>query len=750
MLIMDEQKNLLIVNGITLAQTGSTPPFNGNSNMEENKYKRDISQARDHILPQIVGLTREVEARQSDDFLSEIYFKVNYPKTFLAKSYQVESIYRGAGLKLIGSASWIDNNDEFGKSDFLLGSRDSIESFTDLVRNTTVQVQQKEIRRMEEISLLNPTFAVEGSEDTENVYELRFHEVKDIDELIERFINITHIDIDEITVRQTEDRTVFIVCRLTADVIHRLRTFNPLRSLYSANNREILAQGESLEQVRNNYKEVSLSQDEMRKLPWIGMIDGGVSKLNGFFATVEQVHEASEPANGEFMEHGSSVASVILYGDLSEDVDEILRPSFRIQSIRALPSESDIEFNLLTLDRMIAEIIPKYENIKVWNLSIGPVGPVQDEVVSSLTQLLDEVAYKYDVIFVIAAGNTGDQNGVGRRIQIPADSVNNITVAAYYNHNGKRDVAPYNSVGLGREGGKLKPDLIDHGGLLPLDPVYTISSYAYALNKMHGTSFAAPHIARKLALILNDYPNFSVWEARALLEHSIALRITDLKAIQYESKGEFSGGTSQLIASLPDEVRIMYSGEISAKSYLILPIPLPDNTIARKAQITWTIVTKSKVNPNNTDRYTEYGIEDAFYPDAEKYPFTKTGETTVQVNLASDEGIAQAEILLAQGFKQSVYPKREPTKYMDETERRNELLKWDTTKTQRIGKMVSSLNNPFIRLHGLSRSDNRDRINYSVIVTVKLINDVNIYQNVLTRYKSLQPVQTQSENRLQV
>ena len=87
---------------------------------------------------------------------------------------------------------------------------------------------------------------------------------------------------------------------------------------------------------------------------------------------------------------------------------------------------------------------------------------------------------------------------------------------------------------------------------------------------------------------------------------------------------------------------------------------------------------------------------------------------------------------------------------MDETERRNELLKWDTTKTQRIGKMVSSLNNPFIRLHGLSRSDNRDRIKYSVIVTVKLINDVNIYQNVLTRYKSLQPVQTQSENRLQV
>lgn len=747
---MDEQKNLLIVNGITLAQTGSTPPFSGNSNMEENKYKRDISQARDHILPQIIGLTHEVEARQIDDFLSEIYFKISYPKTFLAKSYQVESIYRGAGLKLIGSASWVDNNDEIGKSDFLLGSKDSIDSFVALVRNTTVQVQQKEIRRMEEISLLNPTFAVESSEQIADIYELSFHEIKDIDELIKRFINITHIDIDNLTVRQTEDKTLFIVCRLTADVIRKLRTFNPLRSLYSANNREILAQGESLEQVRNNYKKMSLSQDEIKKLPWIGMIDGGVSKSNDFFATVEQFHEASEPANGEFMEHGSSVASVILYGDLSENIDEILKPSFRIQSIRALPSASDIEFNLLTLDQMIAEIIPKYKNIKVWNLSIGPVGPVQDEVVSSLTQLLDEIAYKYDVIFVIAAGNTGDQNGIGRRIQIPADSVNNITVAAYYNHNGKRDVAPYNSVGLGREGGKLKPDLIDHGGLLPLDPVYTISSYAYALNKMHGTSFAAPHIARKLALILNDYPNFSVWEARALLEHSIALKITDLKAIQYESKGELNGGTSQLIASLPDEIRIMYSGEISAKSYLILPIPLPYNTIARRAQITWTIVTKSKVNPNNTDRYTEYGIEDAFYPDAEKYNFTKTGETTIPVDLSSDEGMAQAEILLAQGFKKSVYPKRETTKYMDETERRNELLKWDTTKTQRIGKMVSSLNNPFIRLHGISRSDNRDRINYSVIVTVRLINDMNIYQNVLTRYKSLQPVQIQSENRQQV
>ena len=292
--------------------------------------------------------------------------------------------------------------------------------------------------------------------------------------------------------------------------------------------------------------------------------------------------------------------------------------------------------------------------------------------------------------------------------------------------------------------------MIDHGGLLPVDPIYTISSFEYLLNKVHGTSFSAPHAARKLALILNEYQDFSVWEARALLEHSLALKISSAKDIPYESKGEFDSDYTQLVASNEDEIRIMYSGPISAKGYVILPIPIPDDTISKTAIFTWTLVTKTKVNPDNTDRYTEYGIEDDFYPNADKYPFRKKGNNPIIVDLSSEEGKAQAEVLLEDGFKKSSYPQKQSSKYLDETERRNKFLKWDTTKTQRISKRVSGLNKPFIRLHGLSRSDSRDRIEYALIVTVRFTNDTNIYSNVMSQYPILQPIQMRLEDRQKI
>ena len=160
-------------------------------------------------------------------------------------------------------------------------------------------------------------------------------------------------------------------------------------------------------------------------------------------------------------------------------------------------------------------------------------------------------------------------------------------------------------------------------------------------------------------------------------------------------------------------------------------------------------MTKTKINPDNTDKYTEYGIEDDFYPNADKYPFRK-GDKTIYVDLSSEEGKASAEVLLEEGFKKSSYPKKQPSKYLDETERRNKFLKWDTSKTQRIRKRVHGLKRPFIRLHGLSRSENRDRIEYVLVVTVRFVKDTSIYDNVMSKYPILQSIQVRSEGRQQV
>lgn len=747
---MAEKSNPLIINGRALAIPGVTPSFGGDSNAEERKFKRSLDQARDHLLPQLNQLKSEIKSLPSTNFLKNIYFRVSYSNAFLAKSYQVSSIYRESKLKVTGSATWIDNDGKEGRSDYLFGSKENIDFLINQINNTTKKNQAKEIRRMEEISLLKPSISDENNSVERKTYELVFHSVEDIEEFITKFEKITGLGQDEFSIIQTENNVIFIVCNLTNYELKKLEKFNPLRAAYTSESRDYLSANFSPEQIINKYSISNMNEDKIRTLPWIGLIDGGISKSNNYFKSITQIDESKIQPTSYYVEHGSSVASVLLFGDLYEQGEDELTPAFRIQSVRALPSEEDMEFNLLTLDQMILDIIPKYSNIKVWNLSIGPVGPVQDEVVSSLTRILDQIAYENDILFVIAAGNTGTQTGIAKRIQIPGDSVNNLTVSAYYEHREKKITSPYSSIGLGREGAKLKPDLIDHGGLLPIDPIYTISSFDYLLNKVHGTSFSAPHVARKLALILDKYPDFNVWEARALLEHSLALRISSAKDIPYESKGEFDNDSAQLLTSSNDEVRIMYSGTISAKGYVVLPIPVPEKTTSKSAIFTWTIVTKSKVNPDNTDKYTEYGIEDDFYPNSERYPFRKKGSNTIEVDLSSEEGKAQAEVLLEEGFKKSAYPKKQTSKYLDETERRNAFLKWDTTKTQRVRKIVSSLNKPFLRLHGLSRSDNRDRIEYALVITVRYTNDTNIYSNVMSQYPILQPIQMRLEDRQQI
>ncbi|KXF71373.1 S8 family peptidase [Enterococcus faecalis] len=739
-----EKKNPLIINGRALAEIGHEPGRGGNSEFEERKYKRSLEEARDYLLPQMSSLKNNINSLSMDNRLNDIYFKINYPNAFLAKSYEVSSIYSSSKIEVVGSCTWIDNEGKEGRSDLLRGSEESIELLQNFIGSTKLKQQQKEIRRMEEIAILNPLISFDN-ENKESIYELSFYSVTDTNELIKKIEDKLSVSSKNYNVLEMEDGTVFVVLKLSNEKLKQMENFNPLRSSYAVNKRDFISASFSQSSVRNNYQYKHMDEEELKQLPWIGMIDGGVAKEQSFFATVNHIHESEAPSSEKYIEHGTSVASVLLYRDLEEEGTQELKPDFRLQSIRALPSELDIEFNLVTLDKLIKEIVPLYSNIKIWNLSIGPQGPVLDEVVSSLTRILDQVAYENDIIFVIAAGNTGSDSGISRRIQIPGDSVNNITVLAYFKQQDKLTTSEYSSIGPGREGAKLKPDILDHGGLLPIDPIYTISSYSYLLNKVHGTSFAAPHVARKLGLILNHYPELNVWQARALLEHSLALKIDSERDIFIDAKGEFDGGEEQLLFSNKDEIKVLYSGKISAKGYVLLPIPIPDNTDSKTATITWTIVTKTKVNPSSTDKYTEYGIEDDFYPNSEKYVYRKEKNVRT-VNLSNEDADNQVETLIKEGYRKASYPVKENPKYIDESDRRKNLLKWDTCKTQRVRKLVKSLYKPFIRLHGLSRSDTRDRIEYALVVTVRYHDDAELYTNVMNKYAILQPLNVQQTN----
>lgn len=151
------ERNPLIINGTILAREGNPLPPRGGDFDEEKKYKRNLREAQVFLRTKISRMKNVVKGISPELKLSnENFFKIDYPSAFLAKSYQVSSIYKFADLKIVGSSSWIDDDGEEGKSDFLSGSYEQIELFESVIENPEAKIHKKEIRRMENIELLKP------------------------------------------------------------------------------------------------------------------------------------------------------------------------------------------------------------------------------------------------------------------------------------------------------------------------------------------------------------------------------------------------------------------------------------------------------------------------------------------------------------------------------------------------------------------------------------------------------------------
>jgi hypothetical protein len=221
--------------------------------------------------------------------------------------------------------------------------------------------------------------------------------------------------------------------------------------------------------------------------------------------------------------HGTGMASLILHGDLeaSEGVLErklyirpIFRPDPRARDFGLLPCETVSEDELVVdlLHRALRRI---YEgdgeepaaapSIRVINLSIGILDRPFENMLSPLARLIDWLSWKYNVLFIVSAGNrlhdvvldvprdsfrnqtpaqiqehvlkslAGD--GRNRRLLSPAESVNCLTVGAVHSDCSHRSPAnsfidpfvdesmpsPINAHGLGFRRA-IKPEVLHDGG----------------------------------------------------------------------------------------------------------------------------------------------------------------------------------------------------------------------------------------------------------------------------------------------
>ncbi len=244
-------------------------------------------------------------------------------------------------------------------------------------------------------------------------------------------------------------------------------------------------------------------------------------------------------------DHGTFVAGLIVWGDkLNPHLPRLGDSSCAVFDLQVMPNTNpargDIgtlgESELLqSLDTALKQLANHY---KVWNLSLGTDELCSTDEFSELAKQLDDLQEKYQVTFVISAGNfdtaplldyprTGSQITVGR-ITAPADSVLGVTVGSVshidYARGGPRLHCPsaFSRHGAGPNH-IIKPDLVHYGGSCSTDNQHQVgirSVYDQGTAEDLGTSFAAPLVARSLAQIVHQVtPAPSPVLARALLTH---------------------------------------------------------------------------------------------------------------------------------------------------------------------------------------------------------------------------------------
>jgi hypothetical protein len=305
--------------------------------------------------------------------------------------------------------------------------------------------------------------------------------------------------------------------------------------------------------------------------PIVCVVDSGVTSGNPFLKPV--IHPdlsksflRQQPANpNDEHGHGSAVASLAAYYGLNLAAGAENTPRLWIASARILDADNQIEDERL-FSRVLEEVVEYFvpRGVKVFCLAVGDHTKIWGDATrralprkSWVARRIDQLSRKHDVVFVTCTGNItvtelsefakqgavypacfGTSDG---HLLDPGQAALAITVGSI--SQGTTIVAGRDSRALAlrnqpspftRSGpgicGEIKPELVEYGGNLALD---TLSGHVRenrglqvvaasrqltpAVAFCTGTSFAAPRIAHRLALIGQDLRSLGIEPSAPLL-----------------------------------------------------------------------------------------------------------------------------------------------------------------------------------------------------------------------------------------
>lgn len=255
--------------------------------------------------------------------------------------------------------------------------------------------------------------------------------------------------------------------------------------------------------------------------PIVAMLDGlplaNHPRLQGRLIIDDLDQWANDYPAAERM-HGTAMASLIAWGELDEGGSALAAPIYARPIMRPDPGSHPRE-ECTPDDRLLVDLVhvavrrmfegtpdspPVAPTVRVINISVGDRHRPFAGELSPWARLLDWLAHKYKVLFIVSSGNRADdlvlkvtrdslrnlsqeeqatasmlalaQQDMHRRLLAPAESVNALTVGACYSDGSRfvavpgrhalfpeRGVAPYSCIGPGFRRA-IKPEILLPGG----------------------------------------------------------------------------------------------------------------------------------------------------------------------------------------------------------------------------------------------------------------------------------------------
>ena len=442
--------------------------------------------------------------------------------------------------------------------------------------------------------------------------------------------------------------------------------------------------------------------------PTVAVFDGGVHPASSgpsLFPSpsIDLTSEVPDPRD---LDHGTGVTGAVMYG-LALPGSTARQPPCPVESLRMLPAPdipNDLDGYWL-LDRIKEVVVEKGYDIV--NLSLGPEIAVEEfNEPNRWTSELDQLAWEHDVLFIVAAGNDGEQDrDLGlHRVQVPGDMVNGVTVGAC-------DVAPpsspwgrvsYSSMGPGRHGNRIQPAGLQFGGS-DANPFPVICADG-TFRDSQGTSFSAPLVTHALSDLATRLPVATPSVLRAFAVHYAERHRTYKKLVDEIGHGRFLLDFEPVLDSGSEEAHILFVDTIDRGSLLGYQLPLPDaSTGPLTVKITLAYI--SPVEPSQPTEYTRASLDLALRPHRLMHRFTAPDGSTGSTSVVRDFTSAEARRLLGDGWKMSQEP---ATKTLGAPPGSSEAAlrdagKWETVRHHRINLAAGEAEQPRLELSYLAR-----------------------------------------------